>query len=63
MKKNLLILGVVLVSAGFLVQLFPAADATVSGFPVGAYAVGSISGLGLCLIGYGILHNFLSRFL
>jgi hypothetical protein len=57
----MLIVGVVLLVAGFVWQMFPTPDITIDDFPLGAYIVGSISGIGLCLIGFSIVYNFMSK--
>lgn len=60
-KKTMLVIGAALLVFGFVVQLFPDPDIMISDFPLWAYVVGAISGTGLCLIGYAIMHNFLTR--
>ena len=59
----MLVIGTALLVFGFVVQLFPDPDIKIGDFPLWAYIVGAISGIGLCLIGFAIMHNFLTRHL
>jgi len=62
-KKIMIITGAALLVFGFIVQLLPYPDIMVGDFPLGAYLVGSISGIGLCLIGFAIVYDFMARHL
>lgn len=64
MKKirYVLIFGIILLVGGFVVsQLFPSPDIMIDDFPLGLYIITSISGVGLCLIGFSIVYGFMTR--